>query len=170
MKRVLLLNSTEEVLAFISERKAIRLLYKQKVDVVSSWMDDMFVWFGQLMHFPAIIKMRYYVGRRVTKLLFSRKAVLKRDKYTCQYCSKPFKIGTIDHIVPRSLGGQSTFTNCVAACFLCNKKKADKPLETTNLKLISMPIQPSAHTFFIQDGEMHNDWEQFLHQNRNVLV
>jgi hypothetical protein len=128
------------------------------------------MWFGQLMHFPAIIKMRYYVGRKITKLLFSRKAVLKRDRYTCQYCTKAFKIGTIDHIIPRSLGGQSTFTNCVAACFPCNKKKADKPLESTNMRLITMPVQPSSHQFYFLDGETHSDWEQFLPKNKNVLV
>jgi|ERR1700722_2928851 len=169
MKRVLLLNSTEEVLAFISERKAIRLLYKNKVDVVSSWLDDVFMWFGQLIHFPAIIKMRYYVHRKITKLLFSRKAVLKRDKYICQYCSKSFKIGTIDHIVPRSLGGKSTFTNCVAACFPCNKKKADKPLHDTNMRLVATPIQPSGHLFYFPDNEVHSDWKQFFVM-RNVLV
>lgn len=170
MKKVLLLNSTEEVLAFISERKAIRLLYKNKVDVVSSWMDDVFMWFGQLMHFPAVLKMRYYVGRKITKLLFSRKAVLKRDKNVCQYCLKQFKTGTIDHIIPRSLGGQSTFTNCVAACFPCNKKKANKPLEETNMKLIAMPTHPAGLIFFFPDGEKHSDWEQFFHNKRNVYV
>lgn len=166
MRYVLLLNMTEEVLNFVSEKKALKLLYKEKVEVISSWLDETLEFFGKKIFMPAVLKLRYFVHRKFSSnLIFSRRAVLKRDQYQCQYCSKILKPGliTVDHIVPRSMGGKSTFTNCVAACHQCNKRKGNKRLEDTNLKLLKMPIVPSGYIYFIPDnGQWHSQWWNFL--------
>ena len=162
MKKVLLLNSTNDILAFINERKAIRLMFKEKVEVISTWDDESFVFCGRSINFPAVIKMRYYVYRKFSKPLFSRRAILKRDQNQCQFCGVKFNDGTIDHIIPKSLGGISSFTNCVAACFPCNKKKANKLLHETNLKLLKEPLPPSGYLFYFPNCEWHKEWMQFI--------
>lgn len=72
--------------------------------------------------------------------VFSKKGVLKRDNYLCAYCSE--KATTIDHVVPRALGGLSTWMNCVAACIPCNSKKSHKTLDEAGMTLLSPPYEP----------------------------
>ena len=68
---------------------------------------------------------------------FSRRNIFKRDRYVCQYCgSQPGSEElTIDHVVPRSQGGVSSWTNCVLACMTCNKRKADRTPEQAGMML-----------------------------------
>lgn len=166
MRSVLLLNSTEEVLNFISEKKAFKLLYKGKVDIVRGWLDRTLYFLGQVIHYPAVIKLKYYVYRKFNKLIFSRRAIFKRDGYACQYCQQKLKHGqiTVDHILPKSRGGKSCFSNCVAACYSCNKRKSNKMLSETNLRLIRVPAEPSGPVFFTE-GEWHPDWDHFINKN-----
>lgn len=169
-KKVLLLNNSYEILAFISEKKAIRLIIKNKVDVISNW-DDLIIWSSGYIKYPSIIKLKYFVHKRHSQLAFSRKAVFKRDKFSCQYCGKMLKSGhiTMDHIIPRSLGGMSSFTNCVAACFMCNNKKGNKTLEQVNMKVLNKPIVPSGYLYHISEQEnWHNDWTTFFGLNEEI--
>lgn len=164
-KKTLLLNYTDEIIAFIKEKKALRLVYKGKADVVSVWDDIKFYVSNQIMHLPAIIKLKYYVFRKFSKIVFSRLNVLKRDKYECQYCGKTLKSSqsTLDHIIPRKLGGQSTFENCVVACRKCNAKKASRTLEESGMRLIKEPVVPAQHMHYmsVEDG-WHETWNQYL--------
>ena len=73
---------------------------------------------------------------------FSKRNVFKRDKYTCQYCGKQERDLTIDHVTPKSKGGESVWKNVVAACEPCNKRKADKTLEIAGMKLLRKPFRP----------------------------
>lgn len=74
---------------------------------------------------------------------YSRNGVLRRDNYSCAYCGK--HATTIDHVVPKSKGGESSWTNVVASCRKCNEKKADKSLEQSGVSLLYEPYTP---TFF----------------------
>jgi len=93
---------------------------------------------------PEVIKLNRYDKLPIQKIHFSRRTIYKRDALTCQYCHKKFPSEelTIDHIVPRSEGGKTTWENCLLACVGCNKAKADR-----------MPKR-SGHTFtvFFQSG------------------
>ena len=71
----------------------------------------------------------------------TRSQIYKRDKNSCQYCGATTKL-TIDHVIPRSKGGQDTWENLVVACSSCNVKKSDKLLEQTKLKLRKQPRAP----------------------------
>jgi 5-methylcytosine-specific restriction endonuclease McrA len=79
------------------------------------------------------------------KLRFSRQNIFKRDNYTCQYCSSKNnrKELTIDHIIPKSKGGPTNWTNITTACFKCNIKKANRTPQEANIKLLSQPTAPS---------------------------
>jgi hypothetical protein len=163
--QVLLLNSTNEVLSFISEKKAIRLVYKNKADTISIWEEIKLSFANGFMFLPSVLRMKYYIKKIYKQLIFSRKAILRRDKFSCGYCGKKLSSGhaTIDHIVPKSLGGTSTFTNCVAACFKCNSKKGNQTLEQAEMKLKVLPVQPVGYIFHLSDDECwHSDWNKFL--------
>jgi 5-methylcytosine-specific restriction endonuclease McrA len=118
---------------------------------------------------PEVIVLSKYNDIPDRKLAFSRANLYKRDMYTCQYCGvKPeMKELTIEHIVPRSKGGQSTWTNCVLACWSCNAKKADKSLaECAKIGLIlrTKPVKPNWSPRLTL-GRVKNtpkSWEKFV--------
>jgi 5-methylcytosine-specific restriction endonuclease McrA len=94
---------------------------------------------------PLVIRLVYFVKipRRVS-LPVTRRGVLSRDHYTCQYCgaTPPRKNLTVDHIVPRSRGGKTTWENVVTACEKCNGRKGSRTLAEANLKLRTQPKRP----------------------------
>jgi 5-methylcytosine-specific restriction endonuclease McrA len=92
--------------------------------------------------FPKVIRLlkRVYIKYRSRTPACSKKGVLKRDKWTCVYCSR--SANTVDHIVPRAKGGLSTWENLAAACQPCNNRKADKTLEEAGLRLQWIPAAP----------------------------
>lgn len=114
---------------------------------------------------PEVIILTQYDKLAQRSVVFSRKNIFKRDKYTCQYCGAqpgPNEL-TIDHIVPRSKGGTSTWENCVLACIECNKKKADLPLEKCGLKLRKKPVKPSWKALMQVSPKLRKQsWDQFL--------
>lgn len=166
MKKTLLLNASYEVLSFIVERKALKLLIKDKVEVISNW-DDSISFINGKMKLPAILRLKTHVRRNYFNSNFSRRALVKRDKGTCQYCSKVLSASqvTIDHVLPRSQGGITSFTNCVVCCYLCNNTKADRTPEQAKMVLLKRPAHPTfASTFnHIDSNEAwHKDWNDFL--------
>lgn len=169
MKKILLLNSSYEVLQFITERKAIRLLCKGKVDIVSSWADEQINIGNGNIYFPSTLKMKYYVNIKFSKLSFSRKSVFKRDFFNCQYCGKHLKgdQATIDHINPRSLGGDNSFDNCVTACYPCNSRKGNKTLQEANMELINSPIIPLQYVYYLSDSDIwHTEWDNYFNYKK----
>jgi 5-methylcytosine-specific restriction endonuclease McrA len=114
---------------------------------------------------PEVIVLNEYAELGQKSVVFSRKNLFKRDKYTCQYCGKqpgPDEL-TVDHVVPRSKGGISSWTNCVLACVPCNKKKADKSLEKSGLKIRRMPRKPSWKALAqISPHNRLQSWDDFL--------
>ena len=93
---------------------------------------------------PAVIVCTEYNKVPNRAPVYSKRMVYIRDNYTCQYCRKQLTTSnaTIDHVVPRSKGGRSTFLNTVCACESCNTKKADKTLKESGMRLIKEPIVP----------------------------
>ena len=163
--KVLLLNSTDTFLSFISERKALKLLYKEKVDIVSNWEKIKYFFSGKTIHLPAIIRLKYYVSIKFKRIVFSRISVFKRDQYMCSYCGihvSPNSI-TMDHIIPKSHGGKSTFLNCVASCAKCNIKKANNTPEQASMPLLKNPEDTAQYLFDLYNSdEWHDSWEKFL--------
>lgn len=145
-RKILLLNQDYKVINFVSEKKALTYLFKDKVEVISYWEDShKFKFMDKKIKQPSIIRLKYFVKVNGFKnLSFSKRFLAKRDRFTCQYCLKklsPTQL-TIDHVTPQSRGGKTTYTNCVISCWECNNKKDCKtPLEA-NMKLHSIPIIP----------------------------
>jgi 5-methylcytosine-specific restriction endonuclease McrA len=133
----LVLNSSYEPLStwplsLIPATEAITKLWKDRVQVVETWKDA----FGEEVLFrspsttipaPKVVVLNEYVCIH-NEPKFSRRSILLRDRYCCQYCGKRFQASelTFDHLIPKSRGGKTEWTNIVMACGDCNAKKADQ--------------------------------------------
>lgn len=165
-KKTLLLDTNYQVQQFIDLRKAIKHLFKDKVEVVSNWDDFISYGSGRIMH-PSILRLKNPIKRNYYNSNFSRKAVVKRDKSSCQYCGKVLNAAsvTIDHVLPRAQGGTTTFINCVVACQSCNNKKAAQTPEQAGMVLLKKPRHPAFTSlkYAVDNYEYwHKDWDDFL--------
>ncbi len=141
-RRVLLLNATFEPLTALPLRRAVVLVVCAKADVVHGDAA------GLVLHsatasivVPSVIKLRTFV--RVpyrARVPMTRAALMHRDRYRCGYCGA--RAETIDHVVPRSRGGEHCWENCVACCARCNHRKADRLLSELGWKLRVVPRPP----------------------------
>jgi 5-methylcytosine-specific restriction endonuclease McrA len=113
---------------------------------------------------PEVIALCAFDRLPSTSITFSRRNVAKRDHYTCQYCgAQPgAEAITIDHVKPRSQGGTSTWTNCVAACEPCNAKKGDRMPEHAGMKLRRKPVRPEWKPFYAAQGAWIESWARFV--------
>lgn len=164
--KALLLSNSYEVLSFISEKRMIKLVFTDKAEPISFW-EQKFSWASGSMNYPAILKLKEH--KEINKRIFanfSRYAVVKRDNNVCQYCSLKLneKEVTIDHIMPKSRGGISSFTNCVVSCKPCNLKKNNMTPEEAGMKLLKKPVHPLFRHYVSKtnDAVWHKDWDSFL--------
>ena len=115
--------------------------------------------------FPAVIVLRDYIRKDFTSYSCNRKNVIWRDKYVCQYCGNKFQYHelTMDHIIPKSRGGDKSWTNIVASCKGCNSKKGNKTPKEARMPLIKKPTIPrwSIHVL-LRDKEIPNEWKDFI--------
>lgn len=114
---------------------------------------------------PEVILLTLYGEVPKREVVFTRRNLYRRDRFTCQYCgSQPGQESlTIDHVVPRSKGGKSTWENCVLACVACNKRKADRPPERVGMSLKRHPYKPSwSPTIAFRGPDRPASWEHFL--------
>jgi 5-methylcytosine-specific restriction endonuclease McrA len=144
MSQVLVLNATYEPMNVVSVRRAILLLLKEKAELVEA-AEAQLRSERLIVPVPLVIRLVYYVRiPRRFSLPLSRRTVMARDHYTCQYCGdQPGKANlTIDHVLPRSRGGQTTWQNVVTACGFCNRHKGNRTPEEAAMQLLHRPAQP----------------------------
>lgn len=113
---------------------------------------------------PEIILLSRYEKLPLPKSHFSRRTLYKRDNNTCQYCLKKFATEdlTIDHIQPKSRGGQTTWENCCLACVDCNSKKADRTPQEARMKLHCVPKRPKSTVFKTDLTRRIKSWSAFI--------
>lgn len=114
---------------------------------------------------PEVIVLTNYDQLGERSVVFSRRNLFKRDRYTCQYCGAqpgPDSL-TIDHVQPKSKGGISSWTNCVLACLACNTKKANRTPEQAGMPLRKVPKKPSWKALAqISPRDRKESWSQFI--------
>ena len=137
---VLLLNANYEPLNVCNMRRAVTLVMLGKAEILQDAEEAIRTCSGDLTA-PSVVKMRYHVRRPIPKLRLSRHSILARDNYVCQYCGSGKDL-TIDHVIPRWVGGPQTWENLVTCCRKCNLKKADKTPQQANMKLKKEPRRP----------------------------
>ena len=193
----LVLNRSWVAVQICSVRRAISLLFQGHAKVVddnykvydfNDWhevsqqmvqvSDDEFIASPSIrIRIPRVIVLLLYDKLPKRAVAFSRKNILERDEYTCQYCGvKPPRARkdaldwleknslSLDHVSPRVQGGKTTWENIVTCCFKCNSKKGSKTLEELGWKLKKAPKKPKWHPTlqlpmrFIQ----HKEWVNFI--------
>lgn len=120
--------------------------------------------FRQRFRVPEVVALTKYDRLPTQTVAFSRRNVFKRDKMTCQYCGKMpgSEELTIDHVVPRAQGGQSTWANCVLACVDCNSRKAARTPAEAKMTLRTKPIRPKWKPSYAQRTDRIESWSKFI--------
>jgi len=163
LQQVLVLNASYEPLNVCSVRRAHVLVWKGKAEVLESLpkalrsATDTYVW-------PHVIRLVQYVRvPRAIQRKISRRALFARDGWRCVYCGTSSGRLTLDHVVPRSKGGESIWENVVTACAPCNLRKGDRLLEDSGLHL-RRPPRPPAPVLFIHlaTPTIPLVWQQYL--------
>jgi 5-methylcytosine-specific restriction endonuclease McrA len=163
MGHVLVLNASYEPLNVTSVRRAHVLVFKGKAEVIEDAGKPLrsaaaeFVW-------PHVIRLLQYV--RVPKSIqrkISRRALFARDGWRCQYCGTEGGKLTLDHIVPRSRGGESIWENVVTSCSPCNLRKGNRTLDEAGMRLHALPRPPAPALFVtLAAPRVPAGWEPYL--------
>jgi len=160
---VLVLNATYEPINVCTVRRAVVLLLKDKAEVIekSEWALHSAT---QTIDRPVVIRLVTYVRipRDTHRRKITRRAVFARDEWTCQYCGSRSNL-TVDHVVPRSKGGASSWENIVASCAPCNRRKGDLLPRQVGMSLLKAPRTPSQAVFIhVASPTIPPAWQQYL--------
>jgi 5-methylcytosine-specific restriction endonuclease McrA len=163
MGRVLVLNATYEPIHVCTVRRAVVLVLKEKAEVVEQARAPLKSANATITR-PAVIRLVGYVRipRDPRRRRITRRAVFARDDWTCQYCGSRSNL-TVDHVVPRSKGGTSSWDNIVASCAPCNRRKGDRLLRHSGMKLAREPRSPGPQVFIqVATPTIPTAWRAYL--------
>ena len=161
--KVLVLNQNYEPLNICTVKRAITLIYVGKAEMVISYDGDYLRAERVSYPKPSVVKLMRYIRFRRKEIPLTKKNILRRDGYTCQYCGSKEGPMTIDHVIPKRLGGEDSWDNLVCACLECNNRKGDRIPEEADMKLLRKPRRPN-YFLFLFDGQKIPDerWKPFL--------
>ena len=161
---MLVLNATYEPINVCTVRRAVVLLLKSKAEVIEKWDRELHSE-RMTMTRPAVIRLRTYVAvpRDVHRRKITRRAVFARDRWTCQYCGTGHVSLTVDHVIPRSKGGKSTWDNIVTCCAPCNRRKGDRLPKMAGMQPRRQP-RPPKPTIFVHVAvpRVPDLWQPYL--------
>jgi len=188
---VLVLNKHYMPIRIVGARRAFSLLFRDLAEVVSfeqdgysnynfqSWCDvsqfrrnfepDGHDWVSTVNFYiavPRIIRLLFYDRLPRNEVKFNRRNIFARDKNKCQYCGKRQRTSelSLDHVIPKSMGGKSVWENIVCACAKCNVKKGGRTPRQAGMTLIQKPVKPKHNPLVhIHLGhQRYRSWKQFL--------
>lgn len=161
MPHALLLNASYEPLCVVSQRRAVVLILSDKA-VTLEGSGDLLHAATWSMPAPSVIRLTRYIkvpNRRAVPL--TRRAIFARDGGRCVYCDAPAT--SIDHVIPRSRGGQHAWDNVVSACRRCNHVKADRPFSDLGWRMRRTPVQPAGSAWrILSSGRQDPRWSPYL--------
>ena len=157
-----MLNASYEPLNVCSVRRAHVLVFKGKAEVIEALQQplrsatDTFQW-------PHVIRLIHFVRvPRAVKRKISRKALFARDGHKCVYCGSTGKL-TLDHVLPRSRGGDSVWENVVSSCAPCNLRKGNRTPEEVQMRLLVTPRPPTPALFVtLSAPRVPDGWQPYL--------
>lgn len=155
---IIVLNSNWEIHQKVGIKTALSMIRRKVVEVIK-YSEKYIISFHQKIQIPSIMKLINFVRKIYrTKVIFTKKNIYLRDRYTCGYCGKVFDKNdlSIDHIIPESRGGLTNWENCVTSCKKCNNNKDDKTPQEAKMFLKLKTYQPTISEFmkikFEQEG------------------
>ncbi len=158
---VLVVNQDFSPISVCSVQRAFLLLFLEKADLLEELEGQSLRTVSSSFPFPSVVKIKRYVNIPYRGVVMSRQNIFKRDCGKCQYCGTTKEL-TLDHVVPRSKGGKSVWTNLVTACKKCNSLKGDHSLEKIGMRLENKPIKPSYATFLRMNKKYQKEWAPYL--------
>jgi len=187
--RVLVLNRVWQPVNIVGIRRAIRLLCQGHADVIHSldqnfqvmdaaeWIDyslqsppqpeePVVRSIRMALRVPQVLLLKSYERVPIEEVRLTRKAIFERDGYRCQYCGEVFPESqlNIDHVIPRHLGGRTSWENLVTSCKSCNSKKANRLPHQAGFRLRRKPTRPRARPLVcrLMNGHTERAWEPFI--------
>ncbi len=139
MSKVLVLNASFEPLNITTWQRAAVLMLKGKAESLEEDADHKI---RNDIKLPTVIRLRYFIKVPYRELTLNRKNVTQRDNFCCQYCGYKGEKLSIDHVIPRSRGGEDSWENVVSACISCNMKKGNRTPIEANMPLKNNPYKP----------------------------
>lgn len=164
MNKVLLLNADYTAIEILTVQRAVSLIFRDSDPVLAATEETFTISNRESsITIPRILVLKKMAKLKGIKL--TSQNVFKRDKRVCQYCGTGNLRGlncTIDHIVPKSKGGENSWTNLVTACKKCNSKKSNSLLSDTELTLINEPRKPKVLKDIVYGAKIHESWKIYL--------
>jgi 5-methylcytosine-specific restriction endonuclease McrA len=160
---VLVLNANFQPINITSTYRAINLVLSEKATLILNGRGVIHT-VSQTFPLPSVIRLNRMIKRPRPIVKLSRKEIFRRDHYTCQYCRKQTSDLTIDHVIPRRLGGETRCDNVVSACPRCNHQKGGMTPEQSGMYPYRRPQHPpnSAVYLFGKHLNQNEDWKDFL--------
>jgi 5-methylcytosine-specific restriction endonuclease McrA len=165
MQQVLVLNASYEPLNVTTVKRAHVLVFKGKAELIEQ-LDKPLRSATDTYRWPHVIRLVHYVRvPRAVQRKISRRALFARDGWRCVYCGTSGGRLTLDHVVPRSRGGDSVWENVVTSCATCNHKKGNRLLHEAKMEL-RMPPRAPTPVLFIQlaSPKIPERWQPYLPQ------
>jgi len=160
---VLVLNANFEPINICDIKRAMGLMLSNKAVLVANGRGFIYT-VDHDFPIPSVIRLHKMIHRPKSRVSLSRKEIFRRDNYTCQYCGQSANILTIDHLIPKHLGGETSWFNLVTACAVCNHNKGGRTLKDAKMKLLRTPKPPPQKAIYIYGRYLqnNNEWLSFL--------
>jgi 5-methylcytosine-specific restriction endonuclease McrA len=169
-RKVLVLNQDHTALSICSVPKAFLLVYLNKAELVAQSDLLRLRTISDDFPLPTVIRLHRYVNLPYKGVMLTRQNVFKRDSHQCQYCGITEDL-TLDHVLPKSRGGKTSWDNLTTACKRCNSRKGDFTPDEANMKLRIKPYKPS-FIVFLRDfsGAIEQSWIPFLSKREKIHI
>jgi 5-methylcytosine-specific restriction endonuclease McrA len=160
---VLLLNANYEPLHVCNTKRAMGLLMMDKAEIILNGRGVIRTPSSTLLR-PSVIRLSYMVHRPRPRVRLTKREILRRDNYTCQYCGQRSSHLTLDHVLPRRLGGAHWWDNLVAACPSCNHRKGGRMVAEAHMQLLHKPREPKATVGYLFGSYLveNQAWRSFI--------
>ena len=170
--QTLMLSQGYEPIKIVPWQRAVTLLSLGKVEVIEEFDKEVRSTF-LVLKMPAVVRLLSTFKRRKKMPKFSRINIYGRDGFRCQYCGKKVTMstGTYDHVVPRTQGGQTSWTNIVTACEPCNSKKGGRTPAEAKMQLRQKPVRPKSVpvvAFRVSTASAPDAWRDYLYWTSEI--
>lgn len=167
--KVLVLNSSYQPINVTTLERGFKLVFKGKAEIIEYIQNKPIITATDIFKRPTVIRILKYISIPYRKVNLNRENIFKRDNNTCIYCGSNKKL-TLDHIKPKSRGGDNSWKNLVTCCFECNVKKGDmdldKFLKYNNLKMRYQPYKPNYLNYIEKLNDFHESWGYYVRINK----
>ncbi len=162
-KPVLVLNANFEPINVCNPRRAISLVLSGKADLVLNGRGVIHT-VSRTYPEPSIIRLEKMVRRPRPHVRLTKREILRRDNYICQYCGQPSAHLTVDHVMPRFRGGQYSWENLVTACPQCNRRKGGRTIQEARMMLRRHPFEPQPTARYLYSRHLRDyvEWNKYL--------